>query len=299
MAAGILAIGFMLVATIFPVGLKLTTMATERTVAGVVLDEALAKIKIFGVDPNTNNLPVNRTVYFNRDTSNGYNGLYTRFSGTPAEIEALVVDFVHLYPSTDIADNKKYSWSALLRRAPDNTVLVIIFVSRKTNISSRYPRPQMDLGVPANYGIVSAGDIDWPMPVRVGGLFCPLASGVCLRCFPVALYPALVRHEARRSGYLHVYLHPWELSRRSRDFAGLAPGRRLYFNVGRRGAYAKFRRFVRDLAFASVAEQMESIRRMAAEARSLDEITCYRAAYTRSKWSYSESFLALLRHFAS
>jgi polysaccharide deacetylase family protein (PEP-CTERM system associated) len=138
-----------------------------------------------------------------------------------------------------------------------------------------------------------------PMPVRVGGLFCPLASGVCLRCFPAALYPALVRHEARRSGYLHVYLHPWEFSRRSRHLAGLAPARRLYFNVGRRGAYAKFRRFVRDLAFASVAEQMESIHRMAAEARSLDEITCYRAAYTRSKWSYSETFLALLRHFAS
>ena len=74
MAAGILAIGFMLIATIFPVGLKLTTMATERTVAGVVLDEAFAKIRIFGVDPNM--LPDEGMVYFNRDTSYGYNRLY-------------------------------------------------------------------------------------------------------------------------------------------------------------------------------------------------------------------------------
>lgn len=122
-----------------------------------------------------------------------------------------------------------------------------------------------------------------PMPVRLGGVFCPLTAGVLLRSSPWALYRALVRHEARRSGYLHVYLHPWELSRRRRDLAGLAPVKRLYFNLGRRGAHAKFRRFVRDLAFASVAEQMESIHGMASGTRSLDEITCYRAPYFRSR----------------
>ncbi len=138
-----------------------------------------------------------------------------------------------------------------------------------------------------------------PMPIRIRGLFCSLASGVYLRCFPVALYLALMRHEARRSGYVHVYLHPWEFSRRSRDLAGLVPPRRLYLNVGRRGAYAKFRKLVREFTFTSIAEQMESIRGMATGERSLDEITCYRGAYSRRKWSYSGTFLALLRHFTS
>ena len=163
MAAGILAIGFMLIATIFPVGLKLTTMATERTVAGVVLDEAVAKIKIF--DPNMNNLPAGGMVYFNRGTSDGYNRLYGKFSGTAAEIEAKVVDFVHLYPSTDInTDDKKYSWSALLGKIDDQTAQVIIFVSRKTNTSSQYPEPDLTT---ANYGRATSNPIDWPMPVRV------------------------------------------------------------------------------------------------------------------------------------
>ena len=161
MAAGILAIGFMLIATIFPVGLKLTTMATERTIAGIVIDEALAKIKIF--DPNMNNLPVANVdmMYFNSDTSDGYNRLYNRFT------EAEVVDFVHLYPSTDInTDDKKYSWAALLRWIDSRNAQVIIFVSRKTNTAAQYPEPERVLSN-INYGRATSNYIDWPMPVRV------------------------------------------------------------------------------------------------------------------------------------
>ncbi len=168
MAAGILAIGFMLIATIFPVGLKLTTMATERTVAGVVLDEAFAKIRIFGIDPNM--LPDEGMVYFNHDTSDGYNRLYTKFADlgfTGSEIEAEVVDFVHLYPSTDInTDNKKYSWSALLRWIDSRNAQAIIFVSRKTSTAAQYPEPERVLSN-INYGRATSNYIDWPMPVRV------------------------------------------------------------------------------------------------------------------------------------
>ncbi len=115
-----------------------------------------------------------------------------------------------------------------------------------------------------------------PMPVRVGRLFWSLASGISLRLFPWALYRALLRHRAKRTGYVHVYLHPWEFSARPRNRSGLAIEKRAYYNLGRRGAYAKLRRLVGEIAFASIAENMESIRKKATETRGFDEITYYR-----------------------
>ena len=50
MAAGILAIGFAFIAGMFPVGVKLTAIATEQTIAPIVADEATAKIRLYG-DP--------------------------------------------------------------------------------------------------------------------------------------------------------------------------------------------------------------------------------------------------------
>src|SRR4030042_3058651 len=49
MAVGILSMGMMLIATMFPVGIYLTTVATERTMAAIVYDEALAKIQLYGI----------------------------------------------------------------------------------------------------------------------------------------------------------------------------------------------------------------------------------------------------------
>ena len=49
MAVGILSIGMMLIATMFPVGIYLTTVATERTMAAIVADEAIAKIQLYGL----------------------------------------------------------------------------------------------------------------------------------------------------------------------------------------------------------------------------------------------------------
>ena len=43
-ATGIMAIGLVMVATIFPVGVKLTALTTERTIGVIVADEAFAKI---------------------------------------------------------------------------------------------------------------------------------------------------------------------------------------------------------------------------------------------------------------
>ena len=47
---GILSIGMMLVATMFPVAVYLTAVASERTMAAIVADEAFAKIQLYGVN---------------------------------------------------------------------------------------------------------------------------------------------------------------------------------------------------------------------------------------------------------
>ncbi len=115
-----------------------------------------------------------------------------------------------------------------------------------------------------------------PMPVRLGRLFWSLSSGISLRLLPWWLYRALLRHEAKRSGYLHLYLHPWELSTAGWNLAGVALEKRAFFTLGRRGACAKFRRLIRQFAFGSVAEALESIRASTTEIRDFDEITFYR-----------------------
>jgi hypothetical protein len=51
MAAGILLVGFLLIAGTFPVGVKLTALATERTIGVVASEEAMAKIHLYGIDP--------------------------------------------------------------------------------------------------------------------------------------------------------------------------------------------------------------------------------------------------------
>ncbi|MCX5632105.1 MAG: prepilin-type N-terminal cleavage/methylation domain-containing protein [Phycisphaerae bacterium] len=51
MAVGILSIAMMLIATMFPVAIYLTSVASERTMAAIVADGAFAKIQLYGVDP--------------------------------------------------------------------------------------------------------------------------------------------------------------------------------------------------------------------------------------------------------
>ena len=53
LAIGILAVGMLFIAGVFPVGIHFTTVATERTIAAVVADEAFAKIRLYALgEPN-------------------------------------------------------------------------------------------------------------------------------------------------------------------------------------------------------------------------------------------------------
>jgi len=148
-AVGILSVGMVFVAGVFPAAIYLTTVATERTIAAVAADEAFAKIRIYNVDlaspqwPTPD--PTAQCVGFNAVSS----------VAVPAcEFE---------YPTAEMNEPNQYCWSALCRRvesAPGvvdpNLVQVTVFVCRKANPNLKYPDPGGS-GTP----------VDWPVPFKV------------------------------------------------------------------------------------------------------------------------------------
>jgi type II secretory pathway pseudopilin PulG len=144
LAVGTLAIGLMFIAGTFLTGVYFSTTSTERTIAAVAADEALAKMRIYGLDPNNANLKADGFVP------------YEQLVTIPAE--------EYLYPSTREEATRQYSWAALCRRMSAGSRLVqcTVFLSRQTAGATYWARktgaeaPQ--LGTP---------NPDLPRPVRV------------------------------------------------------------------------------------------------------------------------------------
>ncbi|HUV64780.1 MAG TPA: type II secretion system protein [Sedimentisphaerales bacterium] len=140
LAVATLAIGMIFIGGTFFTGLHFSTLATERTIAAVVADEAFAKIRLYGVDPSDPSLATDRLTRF--ETLNPI---------APDEF---------LYPSTKIVGEKQYGWSALCRPVESGSanrlVQVTVFVSRKVGSSATYPggatRP-----VPVQVAIAAVG----------------------------------------------------------------------------------------------------------------------------------------------
>jgi len=57
-AVGILMVGMLMVAGLFPVAIHLTAVSTERTIGAVVADEAFAKMRLYASEPT------NRGIFF-------------------------------------------------------------------------------------------------------------------------------------------------------------------------------------------------------------------------------------------
>jgi len=141
MAAGILAIGFVFIAGVFPVGVKLTAIATEQTIAPIVADEAFAKIRLYGIDPN--------------------------HVWSPGYVDFAELSSIHPfdpcefgYPSTDISpEPKRYHWSALCGLRDDGNVHVTVFVTRISGAATSF--------LYYDEGGVLQTDSSWPLPVRV------------------------------------------------------------------------------------------------------------------------------------
>lgn len=118
MAVGILSIGLMLIATMFPAALYLTTVATEKTMAAIVADEAFAKIQLYGF-----NTP------YPTDTNDFE--LHCKRPIDPNEFS---------YPSVDPCSTnlRQYYWSALYKRTDPCEYQVTVFVARKTSPALTY-----------------------------------------------------------------------------------------------------------------------------------------------------------------
>ena len=151
LAAGILVIGFMLIAGTLPVGIKLTAMGTERTIGAVAADEAFAKVQLFGIsDPAA--WPIDPNVHC------------VDYAGV-SQLIANANSAEYSYPSTDIRpDIKKYHWAAMCKyNLADHgldTFQVTVFVSRDTGLNTKYPYSDYT-------GLPLLADADYPRPIPI------------------------------------------------------------------------------------------------------------------------------------
>lgn len=178
LAVGTLAIGMTFIAGTFLVGVHLSTVATERTIAAVVADEAFAKIQLYGLQvPFTFPTPREQV-------------LYTDLSSMPVEELA--------YPSTKIMADKQYYWSALcmpinaalIGRPKDinfelNVVQVTVFISRKIGSASVIPEP-VEVPVTSVIGIgnenkLTIDNIDQQSFINAGSKIVDNSSGKIYR----------------------------------------------------------------------------------------------------------------------
>jgi len=140
LAVGILSVGMIFIAGVFPAAIHFATIATERTIAAIVADEAFAKIRLYGIDLSEL-----------EDELENFNDVL------PATVDIDLNEFA--YPSTDTdISQRQYYWSALCRLAeddPNRLVQVTVFVCRRVSPNLEYPDPDGN------------GTVDWPMPVEV------------------------------------------------------------------------------------------------------------------------------------
>ncbi len=161
LAVGILAVGMIFIAGVFPAAIHFTTIATERTIAAIAADEAFAKIKIYAVgdvnDPSDDiKLEKLRTDALRPDETMDFDNIF------PATVGIDPNEFAYPSAGTDITQ-KQYYWSALCRLTeeyndvnnPNPPVQVTIFVCRRVSPNLKYRTPD------------GGDDGDWPVPVPV------------------------------------------------------------------------------------------------------------------------------------
>ncbi len=161
LATGILAIGMAMIAMVFPVGIKLASLATERTIGVVAGNEAFAKIRLYWVkpyDPNASPWNTGATEFHKvADVVSGS----TLFDPAAPSGE-------RIYPSlVPPSPEQKYYWSALVWKtgtdSSDNVteLKARVFVCRVLAMGAKYYTPA---GTP---------DGKWPVPVKVNIVALP------------------------------------------------------------------------------------------------------------------------------
>jgi type II secretory pathway pseudopilin PulG len=139
LAVGTLAVGMIFISGTFLTGIHFSTIATERTIAAVVAEEAFAKVRLYGINLADPSFMVNQQTLFESISPIRNN----QFS----------------YPSIDTMAEKYYFWSALCRpvySGSDNRLVqVTIFVSRKVGNTTTY-QGSMGRPVPVPVGVTGA-----------------------------------------------------------------------------------------------------------------------------------------------
>ena len=125
LAIGTLAIGMSFVGGTFLVGVHLSAIATERTIAATAADEAFAKVQLYGIDFSSPDLSVDKQVLF-------------------STLNPIPID-EYAYPSAKITSEKQYYWAALCRPVSSNAenriIQVTAFISRRVGRGSAIPVP--------------------------------------------------------------------------------------------------------------------------------------------------------------
>lgn len=156
LAMATLAVGLLFIGGTFMTGVYFSSISTERTIGSVAADEAFAKIRLYGLDPNA----IDPVRLYALDPN----------SGDPAFIPYVPFDWLsgipsseYLYPSTGDMFAAQYSWGAICRRMPGGgrLVQVTVFISRKTGAHSQYRVRRSGTDWP------SLDSSDLPRPVRV------------------------------------------------------------------------------------------------------------------------------------
>lgn len=193
MAAGILVIGFMMIAMVYPVGIKLAASATERTIGLVVAKEAVAKLKIYAHHSGTIDFAKFRTDPNEVMLFEDITGDEDEFIMKEKEDDLIDDDLNSeyrwvdemIYPSLDYydrgidIDESKYHWTAMCgNRGNGRDVEVLILVTRKTGKKIKFPVPEWDY-TELDYGYLALNTTDypylglesdpgyWPLPIRV------------------------------------------------------------------------------------------------------------------------------------
>jgi len=105
-------------------GVYFSTLSTERTIAAVVADEAFAKIRLYGLDPDAGGLSAAQFV--------------------PCERIRAIPASEYLYPSTGESSSGQYSWAAICRLGPtvnqvrSRLIEVTVFVCRGSGADTKY-----------------------------------------------------------------------------------------------------------------------------------------------------------------
>ena len=120
LAVGTLAVGLLFIGGTFMTGVYFSSVATERTIAASVADEAFAKLQLYRLEPDASGLSTTQFVPFER------------IKAIPAS--------EYLYPSTGESSSGQYSWTAICRRAGTNSRLiqVTVFVCRSSGTDAKY-----------------------------------------------------------------------------------------------------------------------------------------------------------------